>query len=288
LSYELIVNFSEVVRHARFPDAGKFVSGLVHANGILNIVNFNSRSIKRYEGGPDYKRLDDVVILDQKDLRGLTVCEETQQLFIADRTLKCIWRVDIASNYTVSKFIDTPHRPWALSVTARRLTIIYDDNDTLHVYSIPDGQKLFEIKLQFTTYHAIEYERRTFLVCHQVNDAPDDRLHSVSLIDRHGNVIDTYQGPKHLNKPRDITVDSAGRILVADYYGNRVVVLNSRLEFQHELNYKEHVNRVFYVKQTGQLFVGLEDSGVESIRWENETSIVNATGIRSWIVFYSS
>jgi hypothetical protein len=83
--------------------------------------------LKIYESGPGYKRLDDIVISDEKDLRGLAVCEETQQLFIADRTLKCIWRVDIASNYTVSKFIDTPHRPWALSVRARRLTISYDD-----------------------------------------------------------------------------------------------------------------------------------------------------------------
>jgi hypothetical protein len=183
--------------------------------------------------------------------------------------------VDIASNYKVSKFIDTPHRPWALSVRGHRLTITYDDANEVNVYNVLNGRRLFKIPLKFTTYHAMEYGNGTFVVCHQVNNAPDDRLHSVSLINRNGSEIRTYQGPRHVNKPRDLTVDSAGQIRVADYYGNRVVILDSKLKFKHELNYKEHVNRVLYAKQTDQLFVGLEDNGVELAI----DSMLNVTGI---------
>jgi hypothetical protein len=154
--------------------------------------------------------------------------------------------VDIASNYTVSKFIDTPHRPWALSVRARRLTISYDDFNELHVYSLVDGKKVLHVPLTFTTYYATEYSPGTFLVCHEISGVFDDRQHSVSFVDRHGNVTKTYQGPIHVNKPRDLTVDSAGRILVADHYGDRVAILDSKLNFLHEWNYIEHVNRIFY------------------------------------------
>jgi hypothetical protein len=93
-------------------------------------------------------------------------------------------------------------------------------------------------------------------------------------------VTETYQGPRHVNKPRDLTVDSAGRILVADYYGNRVAILDSKLNFLHELNYIEHVNRIFYAGQIGQLFVGLEDNGVEVIKWTNGSArFENDTGV---------
>jgi hypothetical protein len=211
----------------------------------------------------------------------LAVCEETQQLFIADRGLKCIWRVDVASNYTVSKFIDTPHGPWALSVRASRLTVSYDHlNYELHVYSVDNGKKILHVPLTFKTYYAIEYSPGTFLVCHEISGVPDGRQHSVSFLDHHGNVTKTYQGPIHVNKPRDLTVDSAGRILVADHYGDRVAILDSKLNFLHEWNYIEHVNRIFYAGQIGQLFVGLEDNGVEVIKWTNGSArFENDTGV---------
>jgi hypothetical protein len=262
----LLINFAEIERLTTL-DTGKFVSGLVYTNGTIYVVNFNNNRLKIYESGPGNKRLDDIVISDEKDLRGLAVCEETQQLFIADRALKCIWRVDIASNYTVSKFIDMHYRPWALSVRARRLTISYDDLNELRVYSLVDGKKVLRVPITFTTYYATEYSPGTFLVCHEISGESDGRQHSVSFVDRLGNVTETYQG--HVNRPRDLTVDSAGRILVADYYGNRVVIMDSKLTFSFELNYTEHVNRIFYAGQIGQLFVGLEDNGVEVIKWTN-------------------
>jgi hypothetical protein len=167
-------------------------------------------------------------------------------------------------------------KPWGLSVTSQRLLITYDDEKALSIHSVTDGQQLLRVSLQFTTYHAIECAPDTFLVCHQVDDAPDGRLHSVSKVDSQGNVTRTYKGPQQLNRPRNVTVDSEGQVLVADYYGDRVAVLDSELNFRNELKYDEHVNRVFYVSQTSQLLVGLEDHGVEVVDWPNRAAILNS------------
>jgi hypothetical protein len=209
-------------------------------------------------------------IAGQKDLRGLAVCEETHQVFVADHTAKCIWRVKNVSkeNYSVDKFIpETPFKPWGLSVTSRQLLITYDDEKALYIHSVSDGVQQQRIPLQFSAYHAIESKVGTFFVCHQVENANDGRLHSVSEIDEEGKVIKTYEGEKQLNKPRAVAMGPEDKLLVADHFNKRVAVLSQELKFQDEVNYAEHVNRVFFVHGTNQLLVGLEDHGVDIMIW---------------------
>ena len=77
---------------------------------------------------------------------------------------------------------------------------------------------------------AIQIDGDKFIVCHASTH------HRVCLIDNTGRVIKCYgrnkgSGIGHLNVPHHLAIDRNGFILVADHANNRVVQLNSSLEY---------------------------------------------------------
>jgi hypothetical protein len=92
----------------------------------------------------------------------------------------------------------------------------------------------------------------------------------VSKVDSHGNVTRTYkEGTEQLNRPRNVTVDSEGQVLVADNYGDRVVGLG--VGFPNELDYDEHVNIVFYVSQTNSPIRRSRESRLRSLQMAKQS-----------------
>lgn len=241
-------------------DVGKFVSGVVYADGKILVINYGCSKIKRFDGSPPYSRLADITVNNYKSLRGLAFCQETRQLFVADSVAKRVLRVIMEANHLEDPFVTTKYKPWALSVTLQRLLVAYEDEKALHVFSVIDGRELQRVPLTFQALHGIELSPGKFLVSYQTIDKI---LLGVSVIDERGNCLQNYDGLQPLNRPRHMTLGCNGRILIADYYGDQVVVLDSNLKFIENIPCKEHVCRVFYVQQTRQLLVGMDTSGME-------------------------
>ena len=83
--------------------------------------------------------------------------------------------------------------------------------------------------------HAIQMEGDKFLLCHA-----ETNHHRVCMIDNTGRLIKCYGGNKgsgigQLNHPAYLAIDRNGFILVADRDNNRIVRLNSSLEYISEI-----------------------------------------------------
>ena len=103
--------------------------------------------------------------------------------------------------------------------------------------------------------HAIQMEGDKFLVCHATTTHQ-----RVCMIDNTGRVIKCYGGNKgsvigHLNVPRRLAIDRNGFILVADFNNNRIVQLNSSLEYISETVGIQEPFRILLNEERGRLYV---------------------------------
>ena len=103
--------------------------------------------------------------------------------------------------------------------------------------------------------HAIQMEGDKFIVCHATGT--HDR---VCMIDNTGRVIKCYGGNPgsgigHLNWPRYLAIDRNGFILVADRINNRIVQLNSSLEYISEIGGIHQPCRILLDEERRRLYV---------------------------------
>ena len=103
--------------------------------------------------------------------------------------------------------------------------------------------------------HAIQMEGDKFLVCHAVTTH-----HRVCMIDNSGRVIKCYGGNEgsgigHLNMPFCLAIDRNGFILVADRDNNRIVQLNSSLEYISETVGIQKPHRILLNEDRGRMYV---------------------------------
>ena len=103
--------------------------------------------------------------------------------------------------------------------------------------------------------HAIQIEGDKFIVCHTRTTH-----HRVCMIDNTGRVIKCYGGNKgsgigHLNMPTYLEIDRNGFILVADFNNNRIVQLNSSLEYIDETVGIQEPHRILLNEERGRLYV---------------------------------
>ena len=161
---------------------------------------------------------------------------------------------------------------WTVDGVELKLSIAKNGN--VIVASWPDPDKIFE----YTSFgnlvreividrfdanliglqHAMQMEGDKFLVCHI--EATHRR---VCIIDNTGRVIKCYggnpgSGIEQLNLPRYLAIDRNGFILVADQLDNRIVRLNSSLEYISEIGGIQEPVRILLNEERGRLYV-IED-----------------------------
>ena len=206
-----------------------------------------------------------IVVKKMTEPTDVAACSKTGHLYVADRgTGQCLWRIkkddtlsadeNIAAvgarkdkpNYTVTKWKQTEHPPWSLSVTKQGAVLVVDYNGKLTVYS-GDGELAMVIPLKDVGLegprHAIQTQDRTYIVCHGIGVAAFHRymyarqsnaLNRVCEIDPNGKILKECGGPSGYNAgqlyiPCHIAqgADDREKFLV-DH--RRVFVLNERLE----------------------------------------------------------
>ena len=104
-------------------------------------------------------------------------------------------------------------------------------------------------------HHAIRMDGDKFLVCHA-----GITLNRVCLINNTGSLINCYGGNEgtgigQLNYPRHLAIDRNGFIFVADRENNRIVQLNSSLEYIGETVGIQEPETILLDEENGRLYV---------------------------------
>lgn len=174
------------------------------------------------------------------------------RLFIADRmTDGRLWAVNISSDLTTpsssTMFADTgDHKPWSLSLFANsRLTLTSQGDRTLFVYDTTtstNGTVLQNVELPdyIDPQHALETDRRTFIVCHRLaqrRQAAGGGNVRITEVDGSGGVMREYADVRNLlHWPVHMASSSKTKsLIVADRSTRRLVVFDSQLNFRRVL-----------------------------------------------------
>jgi hypothetical protein len=213
------------------------VSGVAQLGKKIYVVCGGSALLRVYAGRLPYNRLADVKVEGMENPQDIAECSVSWHLFIADLgSTGCVWRTEVSGK--VNKWIQftADVLPYSLSVTSGRLLVIPSgsSNELLQFGDTPEELKHIPLPRYMNAYHAVETSRGTFAVCHTGRPG-NEKYDQVSEVDIEGRVIRVYggqrgHGPRQLNEPHHLAQDAAGRLLVADCYNRRILLLSSQLE----------------------------------------------------------
>jgi len=151
-----------------------------------------------------------------------------------------VHRVELSGSNAVTKW-SVAGNPRGLSVNnEHNLICISPGERKLQIFTT-HGTLLQDIELQADIgdpEHAVQLPATSqFLVSHGIPGS----LHRVCLVGVDGAVVRSYGGqprPKltQMNWPRGLAVDGEERVLVADFYNDRLLVLDQLLSSAHEMS----------------------------------------------------
>ena len=199
---------------------------------------------------------------------GLAACPHNNCLYasVADRDNDRVHRVELSGSNAVMKW-SVASGPAGLSVNSEHnLLVVSEGERKLQIFTT-HGTLLQNIQLQagIEPRRAVQLPTGQFLVSHSGS------LHRVCLVGVDGAVVRSYGGQKgsqltQMNEPRDLSVDREGRVLVADWENNRLLVIDQSLSSAHEMSVcvDGGLNRpysLWYDQSRRRLYIGEWDSG---------------------------
>ena len=128
--------------------------------------------------------------------------------------------------------------PAGLSVNSEHnLLVVCQGESKLQIFTT-HGTLLQDIQLQADIeriWHAVQLSTSNYLVSHSIS------LHRICLVGVDGAVVRSYGGQQgsqltQMNEPTGLAVDRAGRILVADWGNNRLLVVDQSLCSAHVMS----------------------------------------------------
>ena len=167
------------------------VRGVTVLDDIMYVVCIGSSTILLYNKDT-YRPLGVVIKVDgMKGPCDMVVSD--RQLYIADYTSHCIWRVSADDHSQVIKWLSTESTTdrfhvyeCKLSVTSQRLLVTSFHPPSLRQYNTTDGQLLRVVELPWYVkklYHGVETTRGTFVIGHE-GTSQDDWQWAVSELFR--------------------------------------------------------------------------------------------------------
>jgi len=169
-------------------------------------------------------------------LFGLAACPYNNCLYSSDYNKDRVYRVDLSGSNAVMKW-PVARCPRGLSVNSEHNLLVVSGDRKLQIFTT-HGTLLQDIQLQADIErprHAVQLSTGQFLVSHVSS------LHRVCLVEVDGAVVRSYGGEKgsqltQMNATRGLAVDREGRILVADEWNNRLLVIDQSLSSAHEMS----------------------------------------------------
>ena len=172
---------------------------------------------------------------------GCAVCPHNRCLYASDFDNHSVHRVELSGANAVMKW-SVGRCPVGLSVNSdQNLLVVSRDERKLQKFTTV-GTLLQNIQLHAgigNPWHAVQLPTGQFLVSHSGS------LHRVCLVGADGAVVRSYGGQKgsqltQMNEPAGLAVDGEGRVLVAEWDNNRLLVIDQSLSSAHEMSVGVH------------------------------------------------
>jgi len=170
---------------------------------------------------------------------GLAACPYNNCLYASDWHNNSVHRVDLSGSNAVMKW-SVARRPVGLSVNSEHnLLVVIQGESKLQIFRpTTHGTLLQDIHLQADIgdpRHAVQLSTGQFLISHSGS------LHRVCLVGVDGAVVRSYGEQKgsqltQMTHPAGLAVDREGRVLVADWFNNRLLVIDQSLSSAHEMS----------------------------------------------------
>jgi len=194
----------------------------------------------------------------------MTSCEHYRCVYISDRIVKRVHRLDVQGATTQWDMIDSP---WGLSVNAahnvlvtcrdvRKIKEFSSHGDLLRELTLPDDV--------ISPLHSIQTRNGQFIVCHGlVHDAV--HFHRVCKISADGrDVIQSHGGQPgsdicQYDAPVRLAVDNNEFVFVVEVFNRRVTLLSPTLDYVGQVVSRDDVkwspNRLYLDAQRHRLYV---------------------------------
>ena len=210
---------------------------------------------------------------------GLAACPYNNCLYASDGDNDSVHKVELSGSNAVMKW-SVAGSPRGLSVNNEHNLIVASHGERrVQIFSTPTtllqrrlqiftthGTLLQDIQLQVPggPYHAVQLPTTSqFLVNHAHVDCS---LHRVCLVGVDGAVVLSSGGQagselKQMNWPCGLAVDREERVLVADFYNDRLLVLDQSLSNAHEMSISvdrglKRPRSLWYDQSRRRLYIG--------------------------------
>lgn len=203
-------------------------------------------------------------IIDPWDL-GIIYDPTGSDILVTDKKKKCIWKVDKRESW-----LSRTDSPYTLSVSNERVILLrkLKSSSMLEIY---DKQARLTESIVLPEYienpkHSVVTSSGNYVVSHRckVSETDDSRTWSISEVSPDGFAVNRYKPidwSQELNVPCHLAVTSDDEVIIADCENNRIVLLDSKLQWKRVLLTKEKHGverpwRLFYDDEKKQLTVG--------------------------------
>ena len=168
---------------------------------------------------------------------GLAACPHNNCLYASDWDNDSVHKVELSGSNAVMKW-SVARGPGGLSLNSQHdLLVLSRKEKTLQIFRT-NGTLIQNIQLQADIehpWHAVQLPTGKFLVSHWGS------LHRVCLVGVDGAVVRSFGGQKgsqltEMNEPEGLAVDRQGRVLVADGFNNRLLVIDQTLTIGREMS----------------------------------------------------
>jgi len=264
----------------------RLVTGVTTLNNKIYVVYHKLPLIVVYMSQQPYTRLPNISINGLKNPFGIAASSSC--LYLIDEGSVAIWRVKAADS-KVDQWL-TGVGAGSVSVTSEEklvLLVVVDEQGSgeernltgyceIQIYS-RGAVKETVIKLSrdiTSPWCVVMTTRKTFIVSYGLDWHEMNRVCEVDMTGRMLKAFGSAPGEDvgQLNTPCHVSLDDEGRVIVADMFNNRVLLLNKQLMLQRVLvtwhprpdsHYAGYPFRQHYDSHSGRLLVGLHSGHVD-------------------------
>jgi len=262
------------------------VCGIAQLGEEIFIASESSSSIAVFvfQGRQDFTRQDDISFNElTAPPQDIAASGELQQLFVADRSGRCVWQLARSSqgHWEVKSRALSGIDPESLSVNGKQLLVV--EKRRLIKFRIAANKTELRLKLpeEFEAEHALETTDATFIVCGQRGKVPGVKKPGIMQVSQSARVLRECD-PQYFGSPCYLSPfdNIRGDLLVVDNHTQCVVVLNSLLAVVRVFLDKDHddVVRPRRVIRSEHILVGCASSsddsrGIVSLYWPQKSTL---------------
>ena len=263
------------------------IAGVTSLGDRIYVVCRESNVIAVFTSHQPFRRLQDIVVHGLLNPADIAASANTGCLYVLELLSGSVWRVNVDSGAVVKWLSGVRAR--AVSVTSEgRIVVVvlidYQRDDDgrqttwrgeFHVCS-PEAvtEAIVKLSPDITSPRSVVMTtRKTFVVSH---GSIWHVMHRVCEVDMTGRVLKSFgstsgNGVGQLHLPVCVSLDDKERVIVADFFNNRVVLLNKQLASPRVLAKRRPQSHddtrgpwtVHYDSHTGSLLVGLTSGHID-------------------------